>query len=361
MSCFFWKSQGPGLTRLTRLYSGERDQFPVLIETRLALTKMNDQQFKTYIESQALWRREDEQKRTDKEYLNDVVSNMIKSDGGNLDEFRRWSNRIRSNATLLQDNSAAIQLMLRTTLGSLKDEIDRYILEFINLNPGKTRLEVPCGDLLSYLQRAFLPKNDVDHIREALGSLRQNSGESLRNFNRKFRDLAEQAFPVENRTNDQVKELIKSYIRGLYSKDTARSVLRSSPTSITEAMATAIDNDEVEEALQRLGHRHEEPMDISSLTPKVQQKISMESMAKQLEKMNTKIAKLEVNIHQGAVPQQRRKVFNRNSHTAEGKPICYNCRQPGHISRQCPRRSQTTPAPMDISSTLPTAGQGQEN
>ena len=166
---------------------------------------MNDQQFKTYIESQALWRREDEQKRTDKEYINDVVSNMIKSDGGNMDESRRWSNRIRSNATLLQNNSAAIQLMLRTTLGSLKDEIDRYILEFINLNPGKSRMDVPCMDLLSYLQRSFLPTNDTEHVRKALGSLRQISGESLRNFNRKFRDLTEQAFPVEHRTNDQIK------------------------------------------------------------------------------------------------------------------------------------------------------------
>ena len=81
-----------------------------------------------------------------------------------------------------------------TTLGSLKDEIDRYSLEFINLNRGKTRLEVPCMDLLSYLQRAFLPKNDVDHLREALGSLRQNSGESKRNFNQKLRDLAGKSY-----------------------------------------------------------------------------------------------------------------------------------------------------------------------
>ena len=141
---------------------------------------MNEQQFKTYLESQALWRREDEQKRTEKEYLNDLVSNHIKTDGGNMDEFRRWATRIRSNAAMLQDNTATVQLMLRTTLGSLKDEIDRYILQFVNLNPGKSRLAVPCADLLEYLKRSFLPNNDLEYVRENLDSLRQLSGESLR-------------------------------------------------------------------------------------------------------------------------------------------------------------------------------------
>ena len=62
---------------------------------------MNEQQFKTYLESQAIWRREDEQKRSEKEYLNDLVSNLIKTDGGNIDEFRHWATRLRSNAALL--------------------------------------------------------------------------------------------------------------------------------------------------------------------------------------------------------------------------------------------------------------------
>ena len=108
---------------------------------------MNEQQFHAYLESQALWRQEEEQKRSEKEYLNNLVSNMIKTDGGNLDDFRRWSTRVKSNASLLQNNQAATQFMLRTTLGSLKDEMDRYILDFVNLNPTKNRLEVPFSEL----------------------------------------------------------------------------------------------------------------------------------------------------------------------------------------------------------------------
>ena len=184
--------------------------------------------------------------------------------------------------------------MLRTMLGPLKDEMDRYILEFVNLNVGKSRLDVPCGDLLNYLKRSFLPSNDIEHVREPLDTLRQIPGESLRVFNRKYRDLAEVAFPREHRTEDQTKSFIRSYIKGLRSRDTARAVLRSCPTTLVETMSTALDNDEVEEALQRLGHRQEEPMDISAVKTRPPPPMTLDTLSKQLARMHTKIAKLEI-------------------------------------------------------------------
>ena len=323
---------------------------------------MNEQQFKTYLESQAIWRREDEQKRSEKEYLNDLVSNLIKTDGGNIDEFRRWATRLRSNAALLQDNSAAIQLMLRTTLGSLKDEIDRYILEFVNLNPGKGRLDVPFADLLAYLKRSFLPSNDLEHVRENMEALRQISGESLRTFNRKFRDLSELAYPSEQRTDDQGKLLIKLYIKGLHSRDIARNVLRASPTSLQDAMATAVDSDEVENALQRMGHRNEEPMDISAAAFQSRQEASWTSLSKQIAKMNTKLAKMELQMQHGGPSWTPRRSGNTNSRTADGKPICFSCKTAGHIAKYCPKKVQGPQStPMDVSSASPTAGTDQGN
>ena len=192
---------------------------------------------------------------------------MIKTDGGNLEEFRRWATRVRSNAAILQNNGAAIQLLLRTTLGPLKDEIDRYILEFVNQNMGKSRLDVPCGDLLNYLKRSFLPSNDIEHVRESLDTLKQSPGESLRVFNRKYRGLAEVAFPMENRTEDQTKSLIRSFLKGLRSRDTARAVLRSCPTTLAEAMSIALDNDEVEEAPKGLDTDRRNPWTFRQLRP----------------------------------------------------------------------------------------------
>ena len=62
-------------------------------------------------------------------------------------------------------------------------------------------------------------------------------------------------------------------------------------------MATAVDNSEVEDALQRLGHRQEEPMDISAIQHK--QNLSMEGLSKQLGSLNTKLAKMEIQFQQG--------------------------------------------------------------
>ena len=318
---------------------------------------MNEQQFKTYLESQVLWRREDEQKRSEKDYLNDLVTNMIKTDGGNMEEFRRWANKVRSNAAMLQDNAAAVQLMLRTTLGSLKDEIDRYILEFVKLNTGKSRLDVPCIDLLNYLRKSFLPNNDIDVVRESLDTLRQSPRESLRAFNRKYRDLAEVAFPVEQRSEDQTKLLIKTYIKSLSSRDTARATLQASPTNLTEAMATALESDELEDTLQHLGHRLEEPMDISLVKPNIQTQMPWDHLSKQLDKMNNKIARLETQIAQGW-PAQKKYPQGRQMH---GKTICFRCSNTGHIARNCPRKPQNSNNAMDVSSVPPTIGMNQEN
>ena len=110
--------------------------------------------------------------------------------------------------------------------------MDRYILEFVKLNPGKSRVDVPCMDLLEYLKRSFLPSNDLELLRESMELLRQVSGESLRVFNCKFRDLSEIAYATEDRNADQEKLLIRMYLKSLNSKETARAILRASPTSL---------------------------------------------------------------------------------------------------------------------------------
>ena len=73
------------------------------------------------------------------------------------------------------------------------------------------------------------------------------AGENVRDYSRKFRDLAELAFPTEQRTGDQVRNLIRYFVKGLNSAEAARSVLKTCPTSLAEAMTAALDSAEMEE------------------------------------------------------------------------------------------------------------------
>ena len=189
--------------------------------------------------------------------------------------------------------------------------------------------------------RLFLPSNDADCVRENLETFRQMAGENVRDYSRKFRDLAELAFPTEQRTGDQVRNLIRYFVKGLNSAEAARSVLKTCPTSLAEAMTAALDSAEMEETLYRLGHRKEEPMDISAVQHNAQTTNPLLLMSKQLERLTTQMAAMEAHIHQGgAYPRYPRRQSGKNRKTPDGKIICYNCHDSGHISKNCPRKFQ---------------------
>ena len=302
---------------------------------------MNEQQFGVYLESLALLQREEAHNRREETFLRDAVSNMVTANGVNIPEFRRWVTKVKSNAAQLKNNASTIQLMQRTTTGALQDELDTYIWNFLKINPEKQRQDVPWDELLEHVTRQFLPSNDAECVRENLENFRQVSGESARDYSRKFRDLSELVFPSELRSPDQVRYLIRLYVKGLKSTETARSVLKACPTSVSEAMTAALDTAEMEETLQRLGHRKEEAMDVSAVKPDALATNPLLTITKQLEKLTTKMAAMEARMHQGAShPKPPRQQSGKHRRTSDGKIICYNCHNSGHISRDCPQRHQ---------------------
>ena len=331
---------------------------------------MNEQQFGVYLESLALLTREEAHNRREDAFLRDMVSNMVTANGLNTVEYRKWSSRVRSSAAQLKNNVSTIQLMQRTSTGALNEELDTYIWNFLQINPDKSRHDVPWDELLKHTNKQFLPSNDKEYVRESLENFRQVSGESMRDYTRKFRDLSEQGFPSVERSPDQVRTLIRFFIKGLNSADIAKTVLKASPASVSEAMSAAIDAAEMEETLHRLGHRKEEPMDISSVKPAIQPTDPLLLVTRQLERLTTKMAAMEVQMQQSQ-PSYRppRRQSGKNRWTPDGKPICYNCHNSGHISRVCPRNTQNSKfqnqarstQAMDISTIPSNSGPLPEN
>ena len=302
---------------------------------------MNEHQFGVYLESLALLQREEANHRREETFLKNAVDNMITSNGLNTAEFLKWNIRVKSNAAQLKNNHSTVQLMQRTATGALQEELDTYIWNFLKLNPEKQRQDIPWHELLDHVTRQFLQWNDADCVRENLETFRQMAGENVKDYSRKFRDLAELAFPTEQRTGDQVRNLIRYFVKGLNSAEAARSVLKTCPTSLSEVMNAALDSAEMEETLYRLGHRKEEPMDISAVQHNAQTTNPLLLMSKQLERLTTKMAAMEAHIHQGgAYPRYPCRQSGRNRKTPDGKIICYNCHDSGHISKNCPRKFQ---------------------
>ena len=127
------------------------------------------------------------------------------------------------------------------------------------------------------------------------------------------------------------------YLTSLNSKETARAVPRASPASLQDAMNTALDNYKVEDALQRLVHRQEKPMDTSTLASRPTSKPpSMDTLSRHFNKMSSKIAKMEAQMYHGRQKGGPRRNTTDLSRTPEGKSICYHCDTPGHIARYCP-------------------------
>ena len=125
-------------------------------------------------------------------------------------------------------------------------------------------------------------------------------------------------------------------------------------------MVTALDGDEVEDALQSLGHRVEEPMDISVIIPK--QTASLQGLSRQIEKLSTKINKVEIQIKQGGSMRGTGVLITGQEGQLMVSPFVSFVTLLAIISRQCPRKVPWwSNIPMDASSVPSITGQNQEN
>ena len=118
----------------------------------------------------------------------------------------------------------------------------------------------------------FLNVDEAASLRYSLDQLRQSHYETDASFNRRFRDLAQTAYPIETRNADQQRSLVRAYARGLRYVDTAvKMVEQDNPTSIEDAMAWIARFSERKDAVSRLGLERtgEEPMEIGTLPTQI--------------------------------------------------------------------------------------------
>ena len=202
--------------------------------------------------------------RSHRELILDLAKRTTTCSGADPASFRRWITDIELVSSYSSNSSALLEVAVRTATGPLRVELERLLTYFSHAtNPPTDRHLVSWDAVKEALQKSFLPLDEEENLRDLLDSTKQGSNKTLASFVRRFRSLANSAYPCETRNADQQRLMLKSFARGIKSAEVAKKLVgEHAPQSIETAYDIAMCLGANQLAYDRLGRR-EEPMEIS--------------------------------------------------------------------------------------------------
>ena len=109
-----------------------------------------------------------------------------------------------------------IEIAARAAAGSLRWELERYITGVLATNNViiKARFNVPWAYVKVHIRTSFLNVDKSSALRYEIEKTRQSVYEPEASFSRRFREVADAAYPVDARNDDQNRILIRALARG---------------------------------------------------------------------------------------------------------------------------------------------------
>ena len=320
---------------------------------------MDQDQFRQFTEALADHERERRQAQANRETIKDLIKQTTTCDGSTQTLVRNWLREV----TLALDQVGAghvIEIASKTVSGPLRYEIERYITTRMAADH-LARRAIPWNDLKAHVSRQFLNTDEASALRAEVEKVTQSPYESEASYTRRFRDVADVAYPVANRNADQHRIMIRAYGKGLRSGDLARKLIEeNNPQDITAAMDAIAQLSERREAFERLGRGDNTETAVASATAKpispptsptnARLQNTVASLASTVQKLHTKVAKLEVaDLHKAPMQQKHRQWRPQNlpAWDANGNPRCYACGTYGHLAKQCQKNTRRKPTKND--------------
>ena len=322
---------------------------------------MDPAQFKEYTDGMAVLETTRTLRRHHEQCKQALIRQTTPCDGTSPAGVRAWFKDIElAGAEVGADNQ--IEVAARTAAGSLRWELERYIAGVLATNDQiNARFNVPWADVKAHLRTSFLNVDESSALRDEVEKTRQSAYEPEVSFSRRFREVADAAYPGEGRNEDQNRILIRAFARGLRSDELARKLVEEgNPTTLEEAFSTLAGYSARKDAYARLS-RHEEPMEVAPMNPASPRPVVarddqttatlLKKLLQSQERLQTKVAKLEAQARPPrttAAPATRPAFRERGPEqpprtvqepgagwTPDGKPRCSGCGRVGHMRREC--------------------------
>lgn len=277
---------------------------------------------------------------------------------------RAWLRALDGWATEANiDNNFLIELAKSTSSGDLLDEVRRWC----NEDPGRV---TTWPDLRARVLEHFLSACESLKLQAMLERSKQNSGETVSAYVRRYKAEAQRAYAQERETSEEFR-VVSGFLRGLADRRFAEKLFQSGDVATlsavtARALVLEAQREKMEQVLRLDGH---EVMEVDT----VDENNTVATLQKQLDQLSARLSRAENSLR--ATPKdggasddkpkpkpdnkkgraeggKRRKSSKFPNHrwTKDGVPICNFCSAEGHLYRDCPAREEAAAATVQPSS-----------